>query len=90
MVDKNFNVYAYSLFLSVVNYQSAILNEDLHGAEIYFKEIPETQYTKLAKFLESNEKKDLAFDITPDQDHKFDLAISLSKTDAAYKIAEEQ
>ena len=40
-VDKNFNVFAYSLYLSVVNYQSAILSEDMHGAEIYFKEIPE-------------------------------------------------
>jgi coatomer subunit beta' len=89
-VDKNFNVYAYHLFLSVVNYQSAILSEDLHGAEIYFKDIPDTQYTKLAKFLESNDRKELAFDITPDQDHKFDLAISLNKTDQAFRIAEEQ
>lgn len=42
MVDKNFNVYCYSLLLSVVNYQSAILNDDEHGAEIYLKDIPET------------------------------------------------
>jgi coatomer subunit beta' len=36
MIDKNFNVYCYALLLSVVNYQSAILNDDEHGAEIYF------------------------------------------------------
>jgi coatomer subunit beta' len=29
LVDKNFTVYTYSLFLSVVNYQAAILNDDL-------------------------------------------------------------
>lgn len=90
MVDKNFNVYCYALLLSVVNYQSAILNDDDHGAEIYFKDIPENQYSKLAKFLESNDKKEMAFDITPDQDHKFDLAIALNKNDAAYEIAEAQ
>ena len=90
MVDKNFNVYCYSLLLSVVNYQSAILNDDEHGAEIYFKDIPETQYNKLAKFLESNDRKEMAFDITPDQDHKFDLAIALNKNDAAFEIAEAQ
>ena len=42
MVDKNFNVYSYQLLLQIVNYQSAILNDDLHGAELYFKDIPET------------------------------------------------
>ena len=61
MIDKNFNVSSYSLLLSVVNYQSAILNEDIHGAELYFKDIPDTYYNKLAKFLESNDRKEMAF-----------------------------
>jgi coatomer subunit beta' len=89
LVDKNFNVYSYQLLLQIVNYQSAILNDDLHGAEIYFKEIPESQYSKIAKFLESNDKKELAFQITPDADHKFDLAIALNKVNEAYEIAED-
>jgi len=66
MVDKNFYIYSYSLLLSMVNYQSAILNEDIHGAELFFKDIPVTQYQKLAKFLEQNDKKEMAFEITPD------------------------
>lgn len=28
LVDKSFNVFTYSLFLSVVNFQAAILNDD--------------------------------------------------------------
>ena len=32
----------------------------------------------------------MAFKITPDQDHKFDLAITLNKTEEAFAIAEEQ
>ena len=44
----------------------------------------------MAKFLENNDRKEMAFNITPDQDHKFDLAISLTKCDDAYQIAEEQ
>lgn len=32
----------------------------------------------------------MAFDITPDQDHKFELAISLNRIGEAAKIAEEQ
>jgi hypothetical protein len=30
----------------------------------------------------------MAFEITPDPDHKFDLAITLQKIEEAYKIAE--
>ena len=88
LVDKNFSIYSYQLLLSVVNYQSAILNDDMHGAELYFKDVPDTQYTKLARFLEANDRKALAFQITPDPDHKFDLAIALNKTEAAFEIAE--
>jgi coatomer subunit beta' len=32
----------------------------------------------------------MAFAITPDKDHKFDLALTLNKIEDAYKIAEEQ
>ena len=32
----------------------------------------------------------MAFEITPDKDHKFDLALTLNKIEEAYKIAEDQ
>jgi coatomer subunit beta' len=32
----------------------------------------------------------LAFEVTPDKDHKFDLSITLNRIDEAFKIAEEQ
>ena len=90
LVDKHFKIVAYNLSLAVVNYQSAILNDDEHGAELFFKEIADSHYGKLARFLEQNDKKEIAFKITPDQDHKFDLAIALNKTEEAVKIADEQ
>lgn len=88
MVDKNFNVYSFQLILALVSYQAAILNGEIDEAQKYFSQIPETHFTKLAKFLESNDQKELAFKITPDQDHKFDLAIALNKHQEAYDIAE--
>ena len=90
LVDKNFNIYSYSLLLSVVNYQAAIMNENFELANQFFGSIPQEYYNKLAKFLEANDQKQRAFEITPDKDHKFDLAISLNKTDAAFEIAEAQ
>jgi len=75
LIDKSLNVVSYSLLLSLINYQSAILNDDIHGAQAYFKDIPVAFHSKLAKFLEANNQKELAFEITPDKDHKFDLAL---------------
>jgi coatomer subunit beta' len=84
MVDKNFNIYSYTLILAVVSYQAAILNGEVELAQTFFKDIPDTHYNKIAKFLESNDQKEMAFAITPDQDHKFDLAISLNKHEEAF------
>jgi coatomer subunit beta' len=54
-IDKNFNIYTYSLLLSVVNYQAAIMNGNFEIANNFFKEIPELAYSKLSKFLEAND-----------------------------------
>lgn len=40
-------------------------------------QIPESYHGKLAKFLEVNGQKEMAFKMTPDLDHKFELAVSL-------------
>ena len=61
----------------------------MHGAQAYFKEVPETQHSKLAKFLEANGQLELAYQVTPDRDHKFDLALTLNRVEEAFAIAEE-
>ena len=88
LADKSLNIVSYTLLLALIIYQSAILNDDMHGAKEFFKDIPEAFHSKLAKFLEANEQKELAFEITPDQDHKFDLALGLNKIEEAFIIAE--
>ena len=40
--------------------------------------------------MESNNQRELAFQITPDKDHKFELALNLNKIDDAFAIAEDQ
>lgn len=51
-------------------------------------QIPKSEYGKLAKFLEQNGQIEMAFEITPDANHKFDLALMLNNVDAAFQIAE--
>ena len=84
LIDKSLNIVSFSLQLALVNFQAAILAEDVHGAQAFFKEVPESQHSKLAKFLETNNQKELAFTITPDPDHKFDLALTLNRVEDAF------
>lgn len=90
LIDKSLNIYAHRLLLSVIDYQDAILNGDPKKALSLQSQIPESFLGKLAKFLEQNSQKSMAFDITPDQDHKFDLALQLNLVKEAFDIAEKQ
>jgi len=45
----------------MMNFQACILNEDLQKAQTFIPSIPESFHGKLAKFLEHNNQKELAF-----------------------------
>ena len=53
VADKNLNIYGYSLSLSYVEYQTAILRGDLDAANEILPNVPIEQRNKLARFLES-------------------------------------
>ncbi len=53
VADKNLNIYGYSLSLSYVEYQTAILRGDLDAATEILPTVPIEQRNKLAHFLES-------------------------------------
>ena len=87
LIDKGLTLVSYELLQSVVQYQQAILDKDLAAAEKLLPEVPKEVHLKLAKFLETNEYKELAYTITPDPSHKLDLAIELGRLDAALELA---
>ncbi|KAF9011330.1 coatomer WD associated region-domain-containing protein [Cyathus striatus] len=86
LVDKEMNVYGYSLSLAVVEYQTAILRGDMDAADEILPTLPKDQLNKVARFLEQRDLKELAITVTTDPDHKFDLALSLDDLDAALEI----
>lgn len=53
LVDRDMAVYAYSLSLAVVEYQTAILRRDLVGAASLLEAVPEGEKNKVARFLEA-------------------------------------
>lgn len=88
--DKEMNVVSYSLPLSVLNYQTAVMRGDFQVADTILPDIPENQRTRVAHFLEKQNHKERALAITKDPSHKFDLAVSLKKLDISYQLAEEE
>lgn len=56
LVDRDMAVFAYSLSLAVVEYQTAILRRDFSTAAQLLANIPENEKNKVARFLEAQGK----------------------------------
>ncbi|KAK3824930.1 MAG: coatomer WD associated region-domain-containing protein [Benniella sp.] len=89
LVDKDVNVVSYAISLSMIEYQTAVLRGDMETAASLLPQVPHEQLNKIARFLEAQDQKELALEISTDQDHKFDLAIQLNRLDYASAIARE-
>mmetsp|Transcript_33340 Transcript_33340/g.37915 ORF Transcript_33340/g.37915 Transcript_33340/m.37915 type:complete len:936 (+) Transcript_33340:59-2866(+) len=89
LVDKSLNIVAYRVMLSVLQYQTAVMRGDFDSANELLVSIPESEYTKVARFLESQGFKEEALAVTTDTDHKFDLAIELGQIDIALELLQQ-
>lgn len=87
--DKDVNVTSFALSLSVVEYQTLVLRDDMESAAELLPTIPQDQLNKIARFLEGQGHKDLALSIATDSEHKFELALSLGHLDIALELARE-
>ncbi|KIM26794.1 hypothetical protein M408DRAFT_330396 [Serendipita vermifera MAFF 305830] len=88
LVDRQMSIFAYSLSLAVVEYQTAILRRDLTGAAELLTAVPASERNKVARFLEAQDLKSLALKVTTDPEHKFELAIALDELETALALAE--
>ncbi|ESO11584.1 hypothetical protein HELRODRAFT_96758 [Helobdella robusta] len=87
--DKELNVVTYSLLLSVLEYQTAVMRRDFETADKVLPTVPREQRTRVAHFLEKQGFKSQALAVTCDPEHKFDLALQLSDLKIAYQLAKE-
>lgn len=86
LIDKALNLVSYKVTLAVLQYQTAVMRGDFDSANDLLAGIPEDEYTKVARFLESQGFKEEALQVTQDPDHKFDLSLELGQTDMAHQI----
>mmetsp|Transcript_6275 Transcript_6275/g.9120 ORF Transcript_6275/g.9120 Transcript_6275/m.9120 type:complete len:846 (-) Transcript_6275:27-2564(-) len=93
LMDKSFKIISYQLHISVMQYETAIANDDLESAAEYLKDVPEEFHTKLAQFLDRQNRKELkeiALTLTKDVEHQFQLALELNNLPLALQIAEKE
>uniref|UniRef100_T1IL74 Uncharacterized protein n=1 Tax=Strigamia maritima TaxID=126957 RepID=T1IL74_STRMM len=87
--DKELNVVSYSLLLSVLEYQTAVMRRDFETADKVLPTIPKEQRTRVAHFLEKQGFKSQALAVSTDPEHKFELALQLGELKTAYQLAQE-
>lgn len=87
--DKELNVVSYSLLLSVLEYQTAVMRGDFETADQILPSIPKEQRTRVAHFLEKQGFKAQALAVSNDPEHRFELALQLNDTKIAYQLALE-
>ncbi|KAF0975489.1 hypothetical protein FDP41_005483 [Naegleria fowleri] len=86
IMDKDRNILSFRLFIQVLQYESAILRGDLESASLLLPQIPQEEYNRLAKFLDAQGYKELALQVTRDDEHRFEIALQLNDLNNAYEI----
>mmetsp|Transcript_6880 Transcript_6880/g.12347 ORF Transcript_6880/g.12347 Transcript_6880/m.12347 type:complete len:981 (-) Transcript_6880:96-3038(-) len=89
LVDKTLNIVSYKVMLAVLQYQTAVMRGDFDAANELLPGIPESEYTMVARFLESQGFKEEALAVTTDPEHKFDLALELGQTEVGHELLKE-
>ncbi|CCU78408.1 COPI/coatomer beta subunit [Blumeria hordei DH14] len=89
LADKDVNVTSFALSLSMVEYQTLVLRDDMESAAELLPSIPTEQLNKIARFLDGQGHKELALEVATDPEHKFDLALSLGQLPIALDLARE-
>uniref|UniRef100_A0A8C1TKX1 Coatomer subunit beta' n=1 Tax=Cyprinus carpio TaxID=7962 RepID=A0A8C1TKX1_CYPCA len=85
--DKELNIVSYSLLVSVLEYQTAVMRRDFGMADKVLPTIPKEQRTRVAHFLEKQGFKQQALAVSTDPEHRFELALQLGELKIAYQLA---
>uniref|UniRef100_A0A5K3FPG1 Beta'-coat protein n=1 Tax=Mesocestoides corti TaxID=53468 RepID=A0A5K3FPG1_MESCO len=89
LADRDLKVISYTLLLSVLEYETAVLRGDFTAADSILPSIPASYRTKIARFLEHQGFRQQAMRVTTDPDHKFDLAIQLGDVTTAHDLIKD-
>ena len=86
IANKDVAVQSFALSLSVVEYQTLVLRDEMEAAAELLIDIPQDQKNKIARFLEGQGHKEMALEVATDPEHRFDLALALGNLPIALEI----
>ena len=86
IANKDVAVQSFALSLSVVEYQTLVLRDEMEAAAELLVDVPEDQKNKIARFLEGQGHKEMALEVATDPEHRFDLALALGNLPIALEI----
>ncbi|KYM94948.1 Coatomer subunit beta' [Cyphomyrmex costatus] len=89
LCDKELSVVSYSLLLSVLEYQTAVMRKDFETANRVLPTVPKEHRTRVAHFLEKQGFKEQALAVSTDPEHRFELALALGNLATAHTLAKE-
>ncbi|CAL8372284.1 coatomer subunit beta' [Gadus morhua] len=87
--DKDLTVISYSLLVSVLEYQTAVMRRDFSMADRVLPAIPKEQRIRVAHFLEKQGFRQQALAVSTDPEHRFELALQLGEMTIAHQLATE-
>ncbi|XP_023944554.1 coatomer subunit beta' [Bicyclus anynana] len=87
--DKELNIVSYSLLLSVLEYQTAVMRGDFETADRVLPTVPHDHRTRVAHFLEKQGFKQQALAVSTEPEHQFELALGLGELKRAMQLAED-
>lgn len=90
LCDKELQLCTFSLTVSVLEYQTAVMRSDFDTADQLLTQLPHDQRARVAHFLEKQGFRQQALTVSTDPEHKFELALKLKKLDVAHQLAIEQ
>lgn len=80
---------SFSLLLSVLEYQTAVMRRDFETADRVLPTIPKEHRTRVAHFLEKQGFKQQALQVSTDPEHRFDLALQIGDLQTALVLARD-
>jgi len=89
LCDKDHNIVSYRLLQAILEYQTAVMRRDFDAADHVLKNIPESQFTRVAHFLEKQGFKKQALAVSRDPEHRFDLALAMGELKIAKELAQQ-
>ena len=89
VANKDVEIVSFAISISVIEYQTLVLRDEMDAAAELLADIPEDQMNKIARFLEGQGHKELALEVATDAEHRFDLALGLGQLEIALEIARE-